>query len=325
MEWVFDNPLANLRGPEFLMLYGFVVACLIIGGWWFVRTLDVTDGERVPRLPVDPDPYQIAYLRGDIQELARVLVLSLVERGRLIRPEDKKLALYRRPGSSSAGLSEVERIADEWFDEEREAPEIFKKHGLVTRLEPQAAKYSEELQAAGLLLPDSARATGSFVRYLGSAAIFGLSFYKLIAAHLHGKHNVTFLILMTFVGWILFLIMTRLSRLTRSGSAYLARLQQTFASLRSKLQSPPPNLNPTPWMSDADAAVSHSPRLSPVPLLLGVFGTTVLAETALADYQTLFPRAISTGGSCGSSCGSSCGGGGGCGGGGCGGCGGGGD
>ena len=64
MEWRTDNFIADMYGPSFLIFYGAVIAATIAASWWMMRQRDSTTGIPPPDVPSEPDPYEIAYLRG---------------------------------------------------------------------------------------------------------------------------------------------------------------------------------------------------------------------------------------------------------------------
>ena len=86
-----------MRGPDFLAL--FIGICVLV---YFAVSVAVLTGEAPatgePRIR---DPYVIAYLRGDLQELVRVAALSLVLRGLLKLEAD---------GVRTADPTEIDRV-----------------------------------------------------------------------------------------------------------------------------------------------------------------------------------------------------------------------
>ena len=108
------NPLADLSGPHFLLLY----ACVIVGTLFWValsrQGLDPASEERPPLVPAHPDPYEIAYLRGGENEVTRVTVFSLIQRD-TCRSSNSPEAAGVRPENSALvapqlGLSSPPRL-----------------------------------------------------------------------------------------------------------------------------------------------------------------------------------------------------------------------
>src|SRR5215213_5713770 len=81
MEILIDNPLATMYGPYFLIFVGFIIffAVIILG---LVKSqFDRTSRFAVPSIPSNLDPFEIAYLRGGINEVARSVLFSLTQKG----------------------------------------------------------------------------------------------------------------------------------------------------------------------------------------------------------------------------------------------------
>src|SRR5437588_12837497 len=73
------NPL-DLRGPEFLLFYLFLIALTPIALMILRRAAEAGDA---PKMEL-ADPYLIAYLRGGENETLRVAIVSLIDRGLLV-------------------------------------------------------------------------------------------------------------------------------------------------------------------------------------------------------------------------------------------------
>src|SRR5215471_20544778 len=88
MDVLLHNPIADLYGPHFLILYGAVGVVVLAGAYFWIASHDST-GELAPLpIPASPDPYEVAYLRGGVNELIRVGVFDLINRGFLERREE---------------------------------------------------------------------------------------------------------------------------------------------------------------------------------------------------------------------------------------------
>jgi len=174
--------------------------------------------------------------------------------------------------------------------------------------------YEQTLKNAGLL-PNVAIQNSRLTRLLVACAIVGgVGVVKLLVAFARGRTNVWFLIILMVVSLVI-AVKISFPRLTESGKAMIADLQNLYSGLKDR----------APLLQTGGATIEPM-------MLAAVFGIGALASTSFAFTHALFPRASkqaqssACGASCGasscssSSCGSSCGGGG-CGG-GCGGCGG---
>ena len=317
MDWLSNNPVANMYGPSFLLLYfGFILA-VIIGCRLAVRRSDSTSGELPPPISVNPDPYEIAYLRGGPNEVARLVIFDLVRLGYV---EFESKGIRRAQDHPDPGqLNELQKAVFDKITVTSTPLDLFKKEKVGEIVRHFCFDYENHLRKERLLAEPDAHARSMTTWGFGAALILGLGVYKLLAAMERDLPNVWFMIIMGGLSILILYGVVRPHRLSARGRAYLERLQAAFIRLKVKARS----------MSKSAAAADPSTLL-----LVGLFGAGALAGTPYAQYPQTFQRSApqsgsSCGGGCGSSggssgCSSSCGGGGGsCGGGGCGGCGGG--
>ncbi|MDQ3799773.1 MAG: TIGR04222 domain-containing membrane protein [Acidobacteriota bacterium] len=332
MDFLFDNPLANMPGTIFLIFYSlFAILSLIIFGIWKTQA-DKTANLPIPPIPANIDPYEIAYLRGGMNEVARAVVFALRQKDFLIIQNDGKDSRIHRNQlqADPRSLNQMERDVLNWFGSSREPKEVFQSHGLIRVLEPYSSVYESRLEQQQFLIDDETRDSVARGRNIVLLFVLGLGAYKFIAAITNGYFNVIGILVVAIIATLITFGVARLPRLSRLGKTYLERLQMAFDNL--KYQTLPIR------QSSSDAAnVLPGARFAGVdPLLLGVgvFGGAVLAGTIYDDYNQAFQRAQNqapgSSSGCGSACGSSCSssssggdGGGDGGGGGCGGCGGG--
>ena len=292
------NPF-DLNGPEFLVFYLALTAFVIIG---LVLARRALESSAAPKIDLS-DPYLIAYLRGSEPELLRVATVSLIDRGLLLatgtqleRANKDSFEFVRRP---------VEKALLQKFARPDEAASIFDDSHLKATCKP----YEQTLKNAGLL-PNETIDRARWSRLLIACFVLaGFGIVKLLVAYARGRSNVGFLIALMFVA-IFIAVKVSFPRLTESGKAMIADLQNLYSGLKDRASFVQPG----------------GATIEPM-LLAAVFGVGALQGSGFAFTHALFPRVKATsaavascGASCGSSsCGSSCGGG--CGG-GCGGCGG---
>ncbi len=316
MNWLIHNPIADMYGPHFLMLYGSVIVATLIGVRWGIRSADPSTS--LPPLPLrsNPDPYELAYLRGGENEVTRLAIFSLVQRGYLELRENKKwwggaerrLAQATGP-TDGHDLSPIEKSVHRFFSLSQTAAEVFKADPLSLGLNGLCTEYETKLEHEDMLYPPQAQETARLIQIIGASIILGLGGYKLFAALINGHSNVIFLIFMGMAGFVLFLLVSRTPRLSYLGRDYLKRLQQAFERMKVKAA--------TPASGVPDATLL---------LLVSLFGVSMLSGTSYASFGQMFGQSAAGSGGCGGSSSGGCGGGGssGCGGGGgCGGCGGG--
>ena len=320
MEFLLDNPLANMFGPYFLLFYGVGTIALLTAVSIVKRQADQTGLLPTPAVPPNVDPFEVAYLRGGDNEMARAVVFALIKKGYIEISSFSQSSVIGqvKPMPERSGLSEMERAALSWFDTARTAEEVFSADGLTHRLKPYANEYQTVLEGRQLLAESRVLATLRPVKWVAVLLIAGVGTFKLLAALANGHSNVAFLVMIGFIGTFLAFWVSDLPRVTRLGKAYLERLQIVFGDL--KYESQAPYIKGT-----AERPIPSATFASVDPLLLsvGVFGAGILAGTAYDNYNQTFQRAQQTSsGGCGgassgcgsSSCSSGDGGGGGCGG-----------
>ncbi|HEX8288203.1 MAG TPA: TIGR04222 domain-containing membrane protein [Pyrinomonadaceae bacterium] len=325
MDILFDNPLASMYGPYFLVFYGFVIFFTLIFLAFVKTRIDKTSALPLPPIPAQIDPYEIAYLRGGINEVARSIVFSLMQKGHIeLTTEGKTTQIRRLNNQTNGSLSEIERQSLVWFGQTREIKEVFETNGLISYLESYGLTYHSRLERAQLLFNDNLRNSFAPWKRAALVIILGLGAYKLLAALAYGSFNIILLVIFAVAGASIVASVSKLPRVTNLGRAYLERLQLAFENLKYQSQAA--------YIPNGQQRGTVQPTFGgadPLLLSVGVFGTGILAGTVFDNYNQAFQRAQqqTAASSCGSGCGSSCssgssGDGGSCGG-GCGGCGGG--
>lgn len=307
MNFLLDNPLTAMSGPMFLAFFiVFIIVTLAVLA--IARSnIDKTDRLPIPAIPPDVDPYEIAFLRGGENELARSVIFSLVQKGFLeIRNEGRTGSLHRVEGAGDpAALFAVEAVALGWVGSSKQAKEVFASGGLAQRLSRHNAKHEIDLANRQFLMPDEWKSKARKFGVAAALLIAGLGGYKILAAVLTGRYNVIFTVILIIVGGIIALAMGKLPRMTKLGKQYIDRLQAAFEDLKFRSQAPYiAGATQQPAMAQSGFA-----GVDPLLLSVGVFGTGILAGTMFASYNDAFARqqASSGGTGCGSSCGSSCG------------------
>jgi uncharacterized protein (TIGR04222 family) len=325
MDFLFDNPLANMFGPYFLVLYSFFIVSTTIVYRVLRNRLDRTTHFPLPPIPQNPDPFEIAFLRGGANELARAVIFSLNQKNLVKFINDEKSSQIQPTNIEfdRRSLMPIQQTALEWFGTTREAKEIFQKDGLAQTLKPYHETFQARLEMQHFIPDEEFKKRNTRLALKAFLVFGGLGLYKFIAAFYNGYTNIAGIVIITFIGLIALGIAAKMPRLTKRGEMYLKRLQIAFDRIKPSNHYPISEQTQVP--SGTFAAVD------PFLLSVGVFGGAALAGTVYSDYNQAFQRAQSqsanSSGGCGSACGSSsCSSGGGDGGGcgsGCGGCGGG--
>src|SRR4030095_7452278 len=207
------NPLTQVTGPEFLGLFAILIVAVAAVCWYRRRSRD-RSMEIAPLAPTSKvDPYEIAYLRAGNNELARVLIVGLMERKylQITTPESKWWNLFPQgkrieqapdhPDLSE--LTSIERDAFEWFDYPRSPEQVFLKQSGLTDLpsvlSPHTVKYEENLHAQRLLTSEELRDQTRWNISLGIAVVAFIGMARLFIGISRGR-PVGFLILMGIAG-----------------------------------------------------------------------------------------------------------------------------
>jgi uncharacterized protein (TIGR04222 family) len=296
------NPF-NLHGPQFLVFYAVLSAAAFTLLWFVQRQFESGDpgDETAWGAGIAKDPYQVGCLRGGRDEVVRVAVVSLVERGLLaIDGGNLKttigdaVAKARRP-LDKAILSK--------FAKADTGQSVFSDTIVIAEADAVAATLKDKG-----LLPDD-RITS--IRVVTAIAAVGLLWLvagiKVSVVLSRGRHNIAFLMLMAAAVAVVATIMTKRRR-TILGSRTHSYLQSLFADLKNRRDS-----------------LRLEGSTGEIAFLTAAFGMATLPAALVPTFEPLRLRPQhpdTSGWSWGTGCGGGgCGGGGGggCGGGGCGG------
>ncbi|WP_197532900.1 TIGR04222 domain-containing membrane protein [Symmachiella macrocystis] len=295
-----------MPGPQFLVIYGVVVTSTLVGCWWRVHNRDSTRDLPLPKIPENPGPYKAAFLRGGENEVTRLLIFDLIQRGYLVLNEAKKILVFETQPSqikraadhpSPRHLSAMRREVFDYFSSPLAAGEIFKS--LPNELNSYFEDWQDELEQSQLLTSSSQVKFDVPTFLVGGLIIVGLGGFKLAVALSAGRTNVGFLIAIGAISLLVLAAICQLPRLSQRGKRYLEELQLAFGKLQDRVKASE-GINAT---SEPDPALL---------LTMGIFGVTILEGTAYSSFHDMFKQAAAGGsGGCGGGCG---GGGGGCGG-----------
>ncbi len=275
-----------MNGIAFLLFYAAVITVAAVACYLQTRRLNLSGELPSPRVPENPDPYEIAYLRGGVNEVARVVVFNLVQLGHLKLTENDKNKKWllefgdKREDPAQPSLSALERATLEWCSSVSlpvETRTIFQdRTGLASRLEPLCVSYEERLHREDLLnTPEAVGATARICLPYGFG-VMGLGAYKVIVALVQGHTNVWFTVILAIVGWCLMWGVGRSPRLSQRGQQYIKNLKLAFREMKWSL--PPPTTSNVAYTS--------------VPFLLtvAVFGLSALEGTAYAAHKDAFTK-----------------------------------
>jgi len=299
-DWLTDNAIANMRGVDFLLLYVPVIVVAMFSGWLFIRSADTTGEEAPLPLPSNPDPYELAYLRGGVPEVVRLAAFKLIQAHCLVSGgADLKLAQVEG-AAEPPGMSDIERLVYKELATPQKMRALCKR--LASEFKQCCDPMSQRLYNDRMLSVRTVVSRARLVRAVLLSGIIILGGYKLVVALSRGRTNVIFLILVMIFGAAFTMRISVTPRLSRRGKDYLKRFY-------SKLKDERMAVLPSMGIED-DKLI----------LLVAVMGFVTLRNTPYAQYLNVLTIPASSSFS-DSSFSGGCGGGGG--GGGCGGCGGG--
>jgi uncharacterized protein (TIGR04222 family) len=301
MDFLSDNPLANMRGPDFLVLYA-VFACIAVMTIIALAALD-DDGRdgQLPQISAKPDPYELAYLRDGaggvvwlaIYALQRAGLVELTNRSKLQRlGSERPSNRYETAVLSAIGPSSTPAT-------------IIRDRSPGGSVSSLVRSLESSLAARGLVRSPESRTRTVRVAWCVGGVLAAIAAYKVIVATTHGHRNVGGLLIECAISLTILLLAARLilrRRANTRGRVYLDRVKLAY-------ERPRPN-----------ATAGASAGVDPANMLLvGVYGFQVLTGTPDAAFAKQAQLAQSSGGdgggsSCGGGGGSGCGGGGGCGG-----------
>jgi uncharacterized protein (TIGR04222 family) len=298
-------PFLGLPGPEFLNVFGVLVIIVLGAAALVIHFADHTDPSPPP-VPQTPDPIEVAFLQGGVNQVIRTIVYDLVQRGYAALGKDDRIL----PTSHTPQPGELDALETRVLETIRSKPKahqlfanVTQRQELLRLLEPVRAR----LAAQDLLKPDSVKVWRRRAQIVGTLALAAFAGAKIYVALTTGHSNVAYLVFLCIAAilclFALAYAMTR-SHASRRGRAYLDAMALAY---RPRLDHAVATLDATGGARAFDGAALF---------LIGLYGFSVLKGTPEAAFAEHFKRASGEGGggSCGSSCGGSCGDGGGCGG-----------
>jgi uncharacterized protein (TIGR04222 family) len=283
--------IAEMHGPQFLFAYAAATVMTVLIARWWISCRDSSRFLAAPQIPSDPDPYEIAYLRGGENEVLRVVLFRLLQDGALRVLFESETSVVKKTfmeGSSHSGLRTMEQeIAARSAGQA--SKEVFQDPWIKFQVAGDCSRYRDRLERERLLVTSQEKTQFTRIAAVGIILILMLGAYKLTTALATGHTNVAFLIVIALAGPAI-LWKTCVPRLTNRGRKYLRNLESAFGEWKQR-----------------KSEIAESQLL----LLLSIFGVAVLSGTTYDYFQKMFPKGDGSCGSCGG-CGD-CGGCGGCG------------
>jgi uncharacterized protein (TIGR04222 family) len=317
MNWLIHNPIADIHGPSFLLVYGLIAVAIIAVAYGTVRWRDRTGLREPPPVPDTLDPYELAYLRGGTHAVIHTVLYALHRRGmvtvlkRWFRP-GRLVANVDSHNSTSRDTTPLTSLEERVLRAIRspvEPQDLFQNTALERDIENICTPYRRKLESDELLRTDAAKGAATQIPIAASAALISLALYK-VAIAMAEQRPFGFLIILTIVSLVLVWSLVgraARARVSERGRAYLDRLQLAYGNaLRPEAR----------WRGQLSQPGQPD---APSVAMIGLFGMGILSATPDVAFGSLITRNTAADG--GGGCGGGAGGGGGCGGGG-GGCGG---
>src|SRR5687767_5683791 len=187
MDWLTNNPIANLPGPQFLVVYALVIVGTLVFCRQMLRQSDPSAALPKLQVPTEPDPYEIAYLRGGENEVTRTAIFTLLQRGYLRTTDSARFTgksgqewLERAPKAPDPRhLAPTERCVWDVLSTPSSAQGIFSGGTLPTQIKTQCEAYEWRLRDEQLLAPPQMVGTAWQIGLLGALVVVGFGGYKL--------------------------------------------------------------------------------------------------------------------------------------------------
>jgi uncharacterized protein (TIGR04222 family) len=312
-NWLIHNPIADIHGPAFLLVYGMIAIVVILVARGIVLSRDRTGQRPLPPVPDTFDPCEVAYLRGGANAVICTVLYALYRSGLAhavppaaspsAQPSEVVASTYWRDAGS---LTELEQRILRAIAAPVTPAYLFRDRTLRDDVERLCQPWRRKLEAEELLRTDDDKASARNVPFTATIILLALSVYKIAVAD---GRPFGFLICLSILALVVLWIAVgsaAYARLTERGKAFLMRLQTAYRDTSRRVAR-----DAAPQMETQSGL---QPDLVSVAMV-SLFGMGILSATPDAAFANVVVASASGAG--GGGCG-----GGGCGGGGCGGCGG---
>lgn len=317
MDFIFENPLARMYGPNFLALYfALYVLILFFTRYFLPERIGNKSKDESLLIPDQPEPYKIAYLRRGAHEVLILVIFNMIRRKYFSLGKTGKNISVNTKNKNIQALTTLEKDVYDCIDQEMSLSRFVKIALKDSKFRNHCEIIRQELEQENLIWAQ--QNLDSFKRIKDSLmySLIILGFYKLVSAIIHNHFNILGIIIISSFGTYLFSRIKVDVMPTVKGNSFLVKLRAAFKPISgNKLLSQPLYIE---------------------QILLSIYGFEILANSAYVhfhvnltneiqpkpsiNFETVYTSDSSSSG--GSSCSSSgCSGGSGCGG-GCGGCGG---
>ncbi|MDQ3109822.1 MAG: TIGR04222 domain-containing membrane protein [Bacteroidota bacterium] len=321
MNSLFENPLAQMYGPAFLVFYGLVSIALILFVRYRVPAL-ISKPKKAKNdfiLPAQPDPYEVAYIRGAERELILLTVYNLVRRGYfalVVNQTQTKVSVKKKIREAEPGvLNGYEKVLFDGLHADKQLNKFVVDIEKNELFKAQCRQLERKLSLDKYIWSVTEYTRFDLIKVIAGAFLLLLAFYKIIAAYTHGHSNFGFLIIMAIFSCIFISRVKVDFHASSKGEDLLRQLKSTFKAVSGpKLQEQPL------YFQQLLLAVYGFIllRYSNFAFLHVYFSNELTSQSAIYfERNSSFGNSSGGGSSCSSSSscsGGSCGGGGGCGG-----------
>ena len=239
MDFLGNNPVANMDRVQFSLIYlVFIAVTLVVARWITRRTDKSADAPHpLPSAPLRPDPYEVAYLRGGEGELIDVVAMDLALRDYL---ELTGGGFKMKPGHPDPGdLSALDRAVFEAVKTGSGADEanLRDSTGLLDRIVPLCDGYRQKAEADQLLMPRQATSVARRTGLAAGAAIIGLGVYGIAVGFSRDDNRLGATGAIAFFAALALFLVVIPPQLSARGRAYVRRLQEALEPMRERTAS----------------------------------------------------------------------------------------
>ncbi len=200
----FNNPIANMYGPHFIVLYLALCTGAVWGLWFWVReglAKKMYKGETMA-MPLEHQPLELIFLSGGRKQLLGLVLLNLVERKWIkisIEPGTGRVLLQSKATATTNSVLAIEQQIIDMLKEQRYMERFVPRLYGSEEFRAFAGSLQKKLEGEGLMCGNSEKRIFNRWKGIILCLLTGLGIYKLVAAIKHGHHNVFFLIISMIV------------------------------------------------------------------------------------------------------------------------------
>ncbi|MEC9440056.1 MAG: TIGR04222 domain-containing membrane protein [Myxococcota bacterium] len=274
MSIIFENALATLDPGAYLGVYTLGVCAVAAGMFVRRQKSDETNGMRLPAIPEELDPHELAYLNGGIEELSRLVVFDLARRGWLEMFEESSMFgddHYLKRAEDHPPVNLLRPIEKEVWDLIEGTVLMSNLMGTIdlpAHLDTFASDYRARLSKKKMMLTDAQQSSEGTLAAGAMVMVMAPGVYRmLIAMQARTEEWLAFLVWALLSGLLVWFCAKPRFR-TNLGDRYLDALRREFDAMRDHMHI---------W---GEAAAAHTATLA------ALFGArSVLRGTAAAELE----------------------------------------